>query len=76
EGTDVLGRGGVCVVSPRGDVIAGPCYGTEATLYVDCDLREALHAKRSFDVVGHYSRADVLTSDRADAHEQVDPPEQ
>ncbi|MET0896040.1 MAG: carbon-nitrogen hydrolase family protein [Acidimicrobiia bacterium] len=76
EGTDVLGRGGVCVVSPRGDVIAGPCYDTEATLYVDCDLREALHAKRSFDVVGHYSRADVLTSDRADAHEQVDPPAQ
>jgi hypothetical protein len=26
----------------------------------DCDLRDALHAKRYFDVVGHYGRADVL----------------
>jgi len=24
------------------------------------DLREALHAKRYFDVIGHYGRADVL----------------
>jgi hypothetical protein len=28
----------------------------------DCDLRVALHAKRWFDAVGHYSRADVLTA--------------
>ena len=26
----------------------------------DCDLRDALHAKRYFDVAGHYGRADVL----------------
>ena len=26
----------------------------------DCDLRACLHAKRSFDAVGHYSRAEVL----------------
>jgi hypothetical protein len=28
----------------------------------DCDLRMGLHAKRWFDAVGHYSRADVLSS--------------
>jgi len=28
----------------------------------DCDLRDALHAKRYFDVVGHYGRRDVLNS--------------
>jgi predicted amidohydrolase len=76
EGPDVLGRGGVCIVSPRGDVIAGPCYDTTTTLYADCDLRETLHAKRSFDVVGHYGRADVLTLDRPDPRQQVDLPEQ
>jgi hypothetical protein len=26
----------------------------------DCDLRAGLHAKRWFDAVGHYSRAEVL----------------
>jgi hypothetical protein len=32
----------------------------------DCDLRRGLHAKRWFDSVGHYSRADVLPSEFAD----------
>ena len=32
----------------------------EGIVYADCDLREALHAKRYFDVAGHYGRADVL----------------
>jgi hypothetical protein len=41
-------------------VIAGPLYGEEGTVAADCDLREGLHAKRWFDAVGHYSRADVL----------------
>ena len=45
---------------PTGEVIAGPLYDGEGIVYADCDLREALHAKRYFDVAGHYSRADVL----------------
>lgn len=60
EGEEVFGRGGVCVVSPSGSVIAGPTYDQEATLVVDCDLDAALAAKRYFDAAGHYSRADVL----------------
>lgn len=59
-GVDVFGRGGACVVSPGGDVIAGPLYDAEGIVAADCDLREALHAKRYFDVAGHYGRADVL----------------
>jgi nitrilase len=47
-------------VSPRGDVIAGPTYDEETIVIADCDLREALHSKRYFDVAGHYGRADVL----------------
>ncbi len=61
DGTEVFGRGGACIVSPWGDVIAGPLYDTEGILTVDCDLSTALQVKRYFDVVGHYSRADVLT---------------
>jgi nitrilase len=61
EGVDNFGRGGACIVSPDGHVIAGPLYDAEGIVTADCDLRDALHAKRAFDVVGHYGRADVLT---------------
>ena len=60
----VFGRGGACIVSPTGEIVAGPLYDAEGTVTADCDLREALHAKRYFDVSGHYGRADVLAPDR------------
>ena len=41
-------------------MIAGPLYGEEGMVVADCDLRVGLHAKRWFDSVGHYSRAEVL----------------
>ena len=65
DGVDVLGRGGACIVSPGGDVIAGPLYDEEGIVVADCDLRTLLHAKRAFDVVGHYGRADVLDPPRS-----------
>jgi nitrilase len=64
EGVDVFGRGGACIVSPTGEVVAGPVYDREAIVSADCDLRQALHAKRYFDVAGHYARADVLAPER------------
>jgi nitrilase len=58
---EVFGRGGAAVVEPTwGNVIAGPLYDREGIVIADCDLRDGLHAKRWFDSVGHYSRADVL----------------
>ncbi|MEQ1786729.1 MAG: carbon-nitrogen hydrolase family protein [Acidimicrobiales bacterium] len=60
EGVDVFGRGGACIVAPNGEVEAGPLYDQEGIVVADCDLRRALHAKRYFDVAGHYGRADVL----------------
>ena len=58
---EVFGRGGAAIVEPTwGKVIAGPLYDEEGIVTADCDLREGLHAKRWFDAVGHYSRADVL----------------
>jgi nitrilase len=57
----VFGRGGAAVVEPmNGDVIAGPLYDSTGIVYADCDLKAGLHVKRWFDVVGHYSRSDVL----------------
>ena len=62
EGKEVFGRGGAVIIEPTsGDVIAGPLYDTEGLLVADCDLRRGLHAKRWFDSVGHYSRAEVLS---------------
>ncbi len=60
EGVDVLGRGGACIVSPGGEIIAGPLYDEEGIVVAECDLREALKSKRYFDAAGHYGRADVL----------------
>jgi nitrilase len=62
EGKDVFGSGGAAIYAPGwGKAIAGPLYGKEGMVVADCDLRETLRAKRLFDAVGHYSRADVLT---------------
>ncbi|HMJ76199.1 MAG TPA: carbon-nitrogen hydrolase family protein [Iamia sp.] len=68
---DGFGRGGACVVSPSGDVIAGPHYDEEATVAADCDLRQTLHVKRCFDAAGHYGRADVLAPRRPGPHPAV-----
>src|ERR671922_713277 len=70
EGKDVFGEGGAAIVEPTwGNVIAGPLRGEEGIVVADCDLRAGLHAKRWFDVVGHYSREEVLAA--AD-HETAD----
>ena len=58
----VYGRGGAVIVEPTwGEVIAGPIYDEETILVADCDLRAGVHAKRWFDVTGHYSRTDVFS---------------
>jgi predicted amidohydrolase len=63
EGKSVFGRGGAVVVEPTwGEVIAGPLYDEEGIVVADCDLRRGLHAKRWFDAVGHYSRAETLAA--------------
>lgn len=55
-----LGRGGSVIVDPFGTVIAGPLMDEEGIVLADCDLRQTLHAKRWFDVVGHYSRPELF----------------
>jgi predicted amidohydrolase len=63
EDKELFGNGGAAIVEPdEGEVIAGPLYGEEGIVTAECDLRAGLHAKRWFDVVGHYSREDILAS--------------
>jgi len=53
-------RGGSCIVSPFGDLLAGPTYGAEQILTVEIDRGEIVKGKFDLDVVGHYSRPDIF----------------
>lgn len=57
---DVMCRGGSAIVSPMGEVLAGPLYDREGTLFADLDLGEVSRARFDLDVAGHYARPDVL----------------
>jgi nitrilase len=53
-------RGGSVIVSPLGQVLAGPLYDQEGILYADLDMAEVAQSKFDFDVTGHYARPDVF----------------
>ncbi|KAK1297274.1 Bifunctional nitrilase/nitrile hydratase NIT4B [Acorus calamus] len=57
----VVCAGGSVIISPSGVVLAGPNYEGEALISADLDLGEIVKAKFAFDVVGHYSRPEVLS---------------
>ncbi len=54
-------RGGSAIISPLGEYLAGPLYGSEGILYADLDLDAIAGAKFDFDPIGHYARPDVFT---------------
>lgn len=60
DAPDELCRGGSVIVSPLGQVLAGPLYGQEGILYADLDSDEIVRSKYDFDVTGHYARPDVF----------------
>ncbi|MCG8532896.1 MAG: carbon-nitrogen hydrolase family protein, partial [Desulfovibrionales bacterium] len=57
---DTMCRGGSVILSPMGEVLAGPLWDGEGTLYAELDRDELTRAKLDFDVVGHYARPDVF----------------
>ncbi|WKE47434.1 carbon-nitrogen hydrolase family protein [Gluconobacter oxydans] len=57
----VLIRGGSIIVSPLGEIIAGPVYDREAILTADIDLEDIIRAKYDLDVAGHYARPDIFS---------------
>jgi nitrilase len=59
-GTVLIGGGSV-IVSPLGEVLAGPLRGAEGVLTAELDLRDLARARFDFDAVGHYSRPDLFT---------------
>lgn len=57
---EVMCRGGSAIISPLGEVLAGPLFDKEGMLFADLDLAEVARSKFDFDVVGHYARPDVF----------------
>jgi len=57
---EVMCRGGSVIISPLGEVLAGPLYDKEGILYADLDMGEIARGKFDFDVTGHYARPDVF----------------
>jgi nitrilase len=57
---EIMCRGGSAILSPLGEVIAGPLFDQEGILYAELDLAEVARGKFDFDVTGHYARPDVF----------------
>ncbi len=57
---DILSRGSSVIISPMGEVLAGPLYNEEGILYADLNLDETVKGRFDFDVVGHYSMDNVF----------------
>ena len=71
EPDTVISEGGSCIVSPLGELLAGPDYGGECILTTQVDPGEIARGKYDFDVVGHYARPDVF---RLTVNERPQPP--
>ncbi|NOX41272.1 MAG: carbon-nitrogen hydrolase family protein [Alphaproteobacteria bacterium] len=54
-------RGGSCIISPLGKVLAGPVYDEATVLFAEMDKDDILRGKFDLDVVGHYARPDIFT---------------
>ncbi|MET9359701.1 nitrilase-related carbon-nitrogen hydrolase [Streptomyces sp. NPDC006632] len=57
----VLIGGGSTIVSPLGEVLAGPLRDGEGVLVAELDLGDIARSRFDFDATGHYARPDVFT---------------
>lgn len=57
---EILSTGNSMIVSPLGEILAGPVNGQENILRTSLDLDTIPEGKYDFDAVGHYARPDVF----------------
>jgi len=55
-----INPGDSVVVSPNGEIVAGPLSKEKGRIIVDIDIEVASNSKRALDVAGHYSRPDIF----------------
>lgn len=53
-------RGGSVIVSPMGEILAGPIYNEEGLISAEIDLNDIVKARYDMDPAGHYSRPDIF----------------
>lgn len=59
EDAEIIG-GGSCIISPLGEVLAGPLRKRQGILTAEIDLDDVVGARFDLDPTGHYSRSDVF----------------
>lgn len=60
KGNEAWSKGGSCIVSPLGQVLAGPCWDKEETLIAEVDLDEIMGAQLG-EVDSHLPKEGKLT---------------
>jgi nitrilase len=55
-----INPGDSVIVSPVGQLVAGPLHEEHGILYAECDPGTAAAARRTLDVAGHYGRPDIF----------------
>ncbi len=55
-----INPGGSLVVSPNGEILAGPLSKKKGHIILDIDTELASSSRRALDVAGHYSRPDIF----------------
>lgn len=53
-------RGGSVIVSPLGEILAGPLYDEEGLISAEIDLNDIVRGRYDLDVTGHYARPDIF----------------
>ncbi|WP_316364239.1 carbon-nitrogen hydrolase family protein [Candidatus Thiodiazotropha sp. CDECU1] len=56
-----VNSGDSAIIAPGGELVAGPLRNEEGILYAEIDTERAAMARRTLDIVGHYSRPDIFT---------------
>lgn len=57
---EIMCPGGSVIISPMGELLAGPLWNEEGLLIAELDFSVLAKSKLDFDVVGHYARNDVF----------------
>lgn len=57
---EILSRGGSAILSPMGEILAGPLWDQEGILFATIDPDEIIRARMDFDAAGHYQRSDIF----------------
>jgi nitrilase len=68
---EIMSAGGSVIISPLGEILAGPLWNEEGLLTAELDFSVLAKSKLDFDCVGHYARPDVFTLTVANQPETV-----